>query len=117
LYFLFISIYILLDVPRNTLTAFMLAASAGIVWCGWIVVFGPVSRGIDWQIRNDRICKLLLIGGVLQTMLAGAAFSVARRPPDVDSCLIIIASGLVVITAALGPTVFSLLFRGEERFR
>lgn len=85
-----------------------------VVWLGWMVLFGWLSRSVAPQTINDRMYQLLLAGSVVELLVALPMHLVVRRRTECCAGFATglgIGVGLVVMLIALGPAVFFLFYR------
>src|SRR5262249_7379166 len=54
-------------------------AGTGLVWLGWMVFFGWLSRSVAPQTINDRLYQILLAGSVLELLVALPMHLIVRR--------------------------------------
>jgi predicted nucleic acid-binding Zn ribbon protein len=97
----------------ETAFPFLLVATV-LVWIGWCVLFGWLSRSVAPQTLNDRMYQLVLAGSVLELLIALPMHLVVRRRPECCAGLgtgLGIGVGIIVMVIAMGPAVFFLFFR------
>lgn len=100
--------------PNGDAAMAVLAICTGLVWIGWMLMFGWLARSVAPQTINDRMYQLLLAGSVLELLIALPMHLVVRRRTECCAGLATglgIGVGLIVMLIALGPAVFFLFYR------
>ncbi|HEX3151298.1 MAG TPA: hypothetical protein VHR66_24685 [Gemmataceae bacterium] len=100
--------------PEMEVANWLVVVGTGLVWLGWMVLFGWLSRSVSPQTINDRMYQLLLAGSVLELLVALPMHLVVRRRTECCAGLATglgIGVGLFVMLIALGPAVFFLFYR------
>jgi hypothetical protein len=92
----------------------LIIAGAIATWIIWFVLFGIMARSVDRLTLSDRMYKRLLVGSVLELLVALPMHLVARRRGYCCAGVLTgvgLGLGITVMLLALGPAVFFLIFR------
>jgi len=100
--------------PAGEIAGVILFVALIIVWTLWLVVFGIMAASIDRLTLSDRMNTWLLVGSVLELLIAVPMHLIVRRRQECcagQATGFGIGVGVVVMFLALGPAVFFLFFR------
>ena len=92
----------------------MIFGAAMSVWFAWVVFFGWLSYSVSPETLGSRIYQGLIVGSVLELLVAVPAHLIARKRPECCAGMAsgyAIGVGVAIAIIVLGPGVFLLFFR------